>query len=122
MKSWQLGRIAVLVKNGPSKSSSSQPRSPAHNDQALEPKRPEMAKAGLAGTNLDNGESSSASRLVNTKLDALVFSEKESMRRLDEYEIDFNDARDFVSKRWLDILATLKERLSVSGNGAVHKN
>jgi hypothetical protein len=56
------------------------------------------------------------------RLDELVFSEKESMRRLDEYEIDFNNARDFFSQRWLDILATARKRLSVSGNGAVHKN
>jgi hypothetical protein len=58
----------------------------------------------------------------STGLDELVLSEKESMRRLDEYEIDFNNARDFFSKRWLDILATAKERLSASGNGALHKN
>lgn len=81
-----------------------------------------MEEAGLAGTSLDNGESSSASRLVTTKLDELDLSERESIRRLDEYEIDFNNARDFFSKRWLDILATAKERLSVSGNGVLHKN
>ena len=60
--------------------------------------------------------------VVSTRLDEPVFSEKESMRRLDEYEIDFSNARDFFSKRWLDILATARERLSVSGNDALHKN
>jgi hypothetical protein len=61
--------------------------------------------------------------VVSTRLDeVVVFSEKESMRRLDEYEIDFSNARDFFSKRWLDILATVRERLSVSGNGALHKS
>jgi hypothetical protein len=60
--------------------------------------------------------------VVSTRPDELIFSEKESMRRLDEYEIDFNNARDFFSQRWLDILATARERLSVSGNGALHKN
>ena len=59
--------------------------------------------------------------VVSTKFGEVVFSEKESMRRLDEYEIDFSNARDFFSKRWLDILATARERLSVSGNGALHK-
>ncbi len=60
--------------------------------------------------------------VVSTRLDAVAFSEKESMRRLDEYEIDFSNAREFFSKRWLDILATARERLSVSGNGALHKS
>jgi hypothetical protein len=81
-----------------------------------------MAEAGLAGTNLDNGESSSALDLVAARLDEVVLSEKESIRRLDEYEIDFNNARDFFSRRWLDILATARERLSVLGNDAFHKN
>ena len=81
-----------------------------------------MAEAGLAGTNFDNGESSSASRSVTTELDKLVLSEKESMRRLGEYEIDFDNARVFFSERWLDILTTAKERLSISGNDAIYKN
>jgi hypothetical protein len=58
----------------------------------------------------------------SSRHDELIFSEKESMRRLDEYEIDFNNARDFFSKRWLDILATARERLNASGNDALHKN
>jgi hypothetical protein len=66
-----------------------------------------MAEAGLAGTNLDTGESSSALGLVAA--------------RLDEYEIDFNNAREFCSRRWLDIVGITKERLSVSGNCALSK-
>ena len=60
--------------------------------------------------------------VVSTRFDEVVLSEKEPIRRLDEHEIDFDNARDFFSRRWLDILATARERLSVSGNGALHKN
>ena len=59
---------------------------------------------------------------VTVRLDEVVFSEKEHIRRLDEYEIDFNDARDFFNGRWLDIINTATDRLSASGNYAHHKN
>jgi hypothetical protein len=81
-----------------------------------------MAEAGLAGTNLDNGESSSALGLEAARLDEVVFSQpKEPIRKLDEYEIDFNNTREFCSRRWLDIVGITKERLSVSGNCALQE-
>jgi hypothetical protein len=62
-----------------------------------------------------------AVEVTTARLDEFVFSEKEPLRRLDEYEIDFDDARDFFTGRWQDIVTTATDRLTVSGNYALQK-
>jgi hypothetical protein len=59
--------------------------------------------------------------VTTARLDGFIFSEKEPLRRLDEYEIDFDDARDFFIGRWLDIVTTATDRLTVSGNYPLQK-
>jgi hypothetical protein len=62
-----------------------------------------------------------AVEVTTARLHEFVFSEKEPLRRLDEYEIDFDDARDFFTGRWRDIVTTATDRLTVSGNYALQK-
>jgi hypothetical protein len=62
-----------------------------------------------------------AVEVTTARLDEFIFSEKEPLRRLDEYEIDFDDARDFFTGRWQDIVTTATDRLTVSGNYALQK-
>jgi hypothetical protein len=62
-----------------------------------------------------------AVEVTTARLDEFVFSEKEPLRRLDEYEIDFDDARDFFTGRWQDIVTTATDRLTVSGNYTLQK-
>jgi hypothetical protein len=63
--------------------------------------------------------SDGAVEVTTARLDEFVFSEKAPLRRLDEYEIDFDDARAFFSGRWLDTVTTATDRLTVSGNYAL---
>jgi hypothetical protein len=59
------------------------------------------AHNGLAGGDLDGGE--------------LRSLEKVPVRRLDEYDVDFNDTREFCVLRWVDIVQATSERLTLSG-------
>jgi hypothetical protein len=54
--------------------------------------------------------------VATTRFDEFIFSEKEPIRRLDEYDINFEDAREFFNGRWLDIVTTATERLTPSGS------
>ncbi|PMD63260.1 uncharacterized protein K444DRAFT_626991 [Hyaloscypha bicolor E] len=62
-----------------------------------------------------------AVEVTTARLDEFVFSEKEPLRRLDEYEIDFDDARDFFTGRWQDIVTTATDRLTVSDHQTASK-
>jgi hypothetical protein len=64
----------------------------------------------------DDGAPPHGVDMTTARLDEFAFSEKVPLRRVDEYEIDFNDARDFFTGRWLDILTMATERLSAAGN------
>jgi hypothetical protein len=44
------------------------------------------------------------------------------VRRLDEYEVDFSDTRNFCILRWVDIVKTTTERLNASGIWLCHVN
>lgn len=43
-------------------------------------------------------------------------SGKMIVRRLDQYDVNFEDTRPFAVARWEDIVETAKEMLSISGN------
>jgi hypothetical protein len=59
------------------------------------------APNGLAGGDFNGGELGSL--------------EKVPVRRLDEYDVDFNDTREFCVLRWVDIVQATSERLTLSG-------
>jgi hypothetical protein len=45
-----------------------------------------------------------------------VGSLEKGVRRLDEYDVDFGDTRDFALVRWADIVKGATENLTPSGN------
>lgn len=68
---------------------------------------------GHATTDFDNGSiGSDKAHFDNGSIDP----EKTLVRRLDEYDVNFDDTRAFSVSRWKDIVKTTSERLSVSGN------
>jgi hypothetical protein len=56
---------------------------------------------GFARTDFDHGS---------------VGSLEKGVRRLDEYDVDFGDTRDFTLVRWADIVKGATENLTPSGN------
>jgi len=67
------------------------------------------AMEGIVG---GNGNDHATADFDNGSIDP----EKALVRRLDEYDVDFGDTRDFTLVRWADIVKGATENLTPSGN------
>jgi hypothetical protein len=74
---------------------------------------------GINGINGINGYASKDSLVRDLENVNLEPSEQTIVRRLDEYDVDFSDTRNFCVLRWQDIVKTTTEKLTADGKPAL---
>jgi hypothetical protein len=77
-----------------------------------------VAMKGVSDINGHASKDSLVRDLENVNLEP---SEQPSIRREDEYDVDFSDTRSFCVLRWQDIVKTTTERLTADGKRLSHR-